>query len=135
MFSKSLTSTLAAATIGLGALMATATLASADDIRAKVGYYNGHGHIEFRYGDRPRVIKRKHRQHAICHPGKAVWKAERQGVRHARVQRVNHRVVVVKGRKHGSKIKVAFHRDSPRCAVAWVKGEPRHGGHRRGYRY
>lgn len=133
MFTLNLAKTLAVATLGIATLAGATTLANAHDVRGHVGYSHKHGQFELRFGHQPRVIKRAPRHHGTCRPGRAVRKAERHGLRKVRVQRVNHRVVVVKGRKRGGQVRVAFHRDSPRCNVAWVKrgfGHGRHGGYR-----
>jgi len=130
MFTRKLTKSLAVAALGITTLAGATTLSSAHDIRGHVGYSHKHGHVELRFGHQPRVIKRAPRHHGICRPGHAVLKAERRGLRRISVQRVNHRVVVIKGRKHGAKVKVAFYRDSPRCRVAWVKRSNHHGGYR-----
>jgi hypothetical protein len=72
--------------------------------------------------------KRKFSRH-ICSPGEAVHKARKLGLRRAEINRVNHRLIVVSGRKHGERIVVGMERKSRHCEIAFVRG-----GHR-GYRF
>lgn len=139
MLKKSLIAGFATLALGLGMIASAPAQANAGTVELYLGgpsggIYVGSGHRNRHYrGHRshsPRNYHRPRHRAQFCHPGRAVNKAERRGIRHARVDRVNHRFVVVKGRKRGSKIKMAFYRDAPRCEVAWVKRKPG-----RGYRY
>lgn len=102
-----------------------------------------HGSLTIDNGRRHRGhYKPKKRQHvSICKPGKALHKARGIGVRSAHVDRVGKRYVIVKGRKRGSMVKVAFDRRGRRCNIAWVDRTPiYHGryydqGHGYGGRY
>ena len=53
---------------------------------------------------------------ARCTAGRAVHKASRIGVRHARVVWSNHRIIKVRGRKHGHRVTVNFGR-APSCPI------------------
>ncbi len=138
MLKKSTLTALASAVVGLGMLFITPTLASAGVGGGSVGYSHGNTHVELRIGHGPRVIKRKHGHREYhdrtCRPGKAVYNAERHGLRDAHIGRIGHRFIVVTGRQRGHFVKMGFDRHSPRCSLAWVKSEPRY-HHRRGYGY
>lgn len=51
-----------------------------------------------------------------CSVRRALNKAHRMGVRHARVRIANHRVIKVKGRSHGHRVRIVFAR-APGCPV------------------
>ncbi|BCH23816.1 hypothetical protein [Mesorhizobium sp. L-8-3] len=51
-----------------------------------------------------------------CSPDRALWKAERMGVRRARIEDVNRRSITVRGRSRGERIRVTFGR-SPSCPI------------------
>lgn len=53
---------------------------------------------------------------ARCTTNRAVHKASRFGVRHARVVWSNHRVIKVRGRKHGHRVTINFGR-APSCPI------------------
>lgn len=74
-----------------------------------------------------------HQYVSVCKPRKALRKARKIGVRHAHVDRVGSRFVIVKGRKRGSTVKIAFERRSRRCNVAWVDRTPVYYGRQNGY--
>ena len=59
---------------------------------------------------------RHHRRPALCTAGQAVRKASRFGVRHAHVQRVNRRSILVGGRSRHGHARVRFAR-APGCPV------------------
>lgn len=129
MIKKLIPAGFAAIVLGFGLVGASPADANAG---GRVVLHGDNGSLYFSIGQGPRsgVSHRRHHKHArVCRPGKAVHKAERRGIRHARIHRVNGRFVVVKGRKRGHKVKMAFYRDSRRCEVAWVKRK------HRGYRY
>ncbi len=82
---------------------------------------SGHSHWRGPRGGRPHnwgngrrhnPIARAHR----CSPRRALNKARRMGVRNARIGRVNHRVIKVRGRSHGYRVKIVFAR-APGCPV------------------
>jgi hypothetical protein len=106
----------AAGLIGIGALAAVPASAQADGFYFGIGGGHPGAGIYFHYGppawhSRPPVW---HRQ--TCTPRRAVWKAERMGVRHAHVRRVNARVIVVRGRDHYGPVVIRFAR-APGCPV------------------
>lgn len=75
------------------------------------GHGPRHGHFSFYYGPRaPRHFQRR------CSVRKAVRKASRWGVRHARVVWANHRAIKVRGRKHRHRVVIKFGR-APGCPV------------------
>lgn len=132
MLKKSMIAGFATLALGLG-IAVTAPISAANAGNYNLSINGGDGHLRIRSGKRHYHGDRHYRHHRrMCRPGRAVHKAEHRGVRHARVDRVNNRFVIVKGRKRGNKIKIAFYRDGPRCEIAWVKRK-----HRRnhGYRY
>jgi hypothetical protein len=51
-----------------------------------------------------------------CTPGRALNKAERMGIRRARIADVSRRTISVVGRSHGDRVHVTFAR-APRCPV------------------
>ena len=51
---------------------------------------------------------------------RALRKARNMGIRRAHVVRVNHRKIVVAGRRHGNRTIVGFAR-APRCPVRFVR--------------
>ncbi|MGB7286010.1 MAG: hypothetical protein WBC71_03675 [Salaquimonas sp.] len=124
---KTLIAGLATLALGLGlSFGAPITSAQAGSLNLYVtgnGVYIG-GHKQRNYNGH-----RSQRRHAVCEPGRAVYKAERRGIRHARIDRVNPRFVVVKGRMYGDRITAGFYRDSRRCELAWVKESRSHRKH------
>lgn len=120
--------TLMAVVIGLGAFginAATATQAQASHVDVGIyfdggsfgfGFNNGHGHGHYGHGHhRPHRYTRR-----ACNSRKALRKARRMGVRHAGVTHRSRRSVVVKGWKHGHRIKVRF-ANQRRCPVVSVR--------------
>lgn len=94
------------------------------------------GNHQRRHGKTIRKHHKPRRHYAVCQPGKALHKARDIGVRRAHVDRVGHKYIIVKGRKRGSQVKVAFERRSRRCNVAWVDRTPiYYGGHNHGNHY
>lgn len=75
--------------------------------------------LEFGHGPRYKR-KRNLRRHHTCSPRRALNKAQRRGVRHAHIRRINHRGVVVAGRKRGERVVIGFanHRS---CPVRFVR--------------
>ena len=70
-------------------------------------------------GDADRVHYRRDRyqgHHRVCTPGRALDKAERIGLRHARVVDVDRRTIEVRGHKRGHRVNVTFGR-SPNCPI------------------
>jgi len=131
MFTKIFPTSLATLALAAALTGVVPTAANAQHFSTKIGYGHDKGRIELyigKYGQKNhyRGKKKKHRGHySVCRPGHAVHKAERRGLRHARIGTVNNRFVIVKGRHHGSKVRVAFYRNSGRCDVAWIKRSKR----------
>ncbi|MEM8749042.1 MAG: hypothetical protein AAGF28_01985 [Pseudomonadota bacterium] len=122
MFTQIIKSTLIAATIAGGALVASSQSASAHHVSGGI-FFDGSG-IHFGIGDRGfgkrRHFDRGYGHRRTCRPGKAVRKARNRGVRRARIVRVNRRGVVVAGRKWGERVIIGFgkHRS---CPVRFVR--------------
>ncbi len=67
------------------------------------------------YGDRYRDAQRFDRS---CTPDRALYKAERMGIRRARIANVGRRTIDVVGRsRHGNRVVVTFDRRDRRCGV------------------
>lgn len=114
MFAKLKTAALAAL-IGLGAVAAIPATAQADNIY--LNYGNRHGGIGMQVGDYDRVDYRRHdRRYRECTPNRAIEKAERNGLRRARVVDVSRRTITVAGRKWGERVRMTFSR-APNCPV------------------
>lgn len=110
------------AIVGVSALAGMAATAQAEGLylnfgergQSRVGVYDG--------DDGPRHVGRwdrweRDRRHGReCTPGHALDKAERLGVRRARIIDVNRRTIDVAGRRHGDRVVVTFAR-APHCPV------------------
>lgn len=119
MFAKLKTAALSAL-IGLGAIAAIPATAQADNIY--LNYGNGQSGFGVQIGDYGRVDYRRNdrrwddRRYRECTPNRALDKAERNGVRRARVVNVNRRTITVAGRKWGERVQMTFAR-APNCPV------------------
>lgn len=127
MLNKKITSGLFAILVGIGVSVAGTNAANAGNIDIQLGVQGPNGSIYVSGGHKKHRKHKRHldhyayHDHHVCRPGRAVHKAERRGLRHVRIKRIGDRFVVVKGRRHGRSIKIAFYRDTHRCEVAWVK--------------
>ena len=92
-----------AAILGLGAFAATP--AAADSLTIGFGHHGG-VHVSGHYGSGG-YYGHGH-GHPGCSPWRAVDKAERMGVRRARVVDAGRRGVVVRGHRWGGPVKVVF---------------------------
>jgi len=106
------------AMIGLTALSALPAAAQAEGLYLNFG--NGHGRAGVVFGDDDgyRSVGRFHGRdgrHA-CTPDRALEKAERMGLRRARIVDVSRRTITVAGRQYGDRVHVTFAR-APRCPV------------------
>ncbi len=115
---------------GVGLALSIPASAGAASLGFEFGIGGGKGH--FLLGS-PHCRHHGFRHHGgrrfnTCSPGEAIHKARRMGLRHARIDRIGHRFVMVDGRGHGSHLEVAFIKRSWNCSVAWVQRERR--GHR-----
>jgi len=98
------------AVIGLGGIAAIPATAQADGLYINFGG-NGPGYatsVQYRGHDRHHGWHRDHRRPAACTAGRAINKAERMGIRRARVVDANRRVVKVAGRKYNQRVMVTF---------------------------
>ncbi len=131
MLRKSLIASLAASILGLSALTLAPVSANAASVELRLGSHERGPSIVVRDNRDKRHYRdnRRHHRANICEPGRAVHEASRNGVRHAQVKRIDHRFIVVDGRKRGDRINIAFYRDGASCDVAWVKKAGR-GGYR-----
>jgi hypothetical protein len=87
--------------ISLGAIAGTTSTAAARGPDVGFGIYFGTPGHHYYSGHR-------HHDRRGCFPGQALRKAERHGVRHARIVRADHRRVVVKGRHHRHQVRMVF---------------------------
>ncbi|MEQ1943234.1 hypothetical protein ABMA32_12530 [Mesorhizobium sp. VNQ89] len=120
------------ALIGLGALAAVPAAAQAQgayleyDAGNGVGIgmeFGGYDRADYRHGPRwddrrdDRWDRRDDRRYdRRCSPDRAVDKAERYGLRRARVVDVSHRTITVAGRKWGERVHMTFAR-APNCPI------------------
>lgn len=117
------------AMIGLGAIAAVPATAQAEGLYLNygTGHRSGVGiGVQFgdydRYDDRYDYRDYRHdwrhdrRYNRFCTPNRALNKAERLGVRRARVVDVDRRTIEVAGRKYGERVRITFAR-APNCPV------------------
>ncbi|RUV66638.1 MAG: hypothetical protein EOR30_15145 [Mesorhizobium sp.] len=98
------------ALIGLGTLAAIPATAQADSIYLgfgnnddpRVGVYTGDDDYFYRERRRERDWRRS------CSPNRALYKAERMGLRRARIIDVSRRTVKVAGRQYGDRVVIVF---------------------------
>ena len=108
---KTLKTAAFSALIGLGAFAAVPAVAQAD------GIYLNFGHSGPRFGtydgDRrqPREWRRESDWRRSCSPERALDKAERMGLRRARVVDVSRHTIKVAGRKYSDRVVVVFGRE------------------------
>jgi hypothetical protein len=116
MFAKFKTAALSAL-IGLGTLAAIP--AQAEGLYLNYGGRHSGVGIGVQIGDYDRVDYRDHYRRDYrrgCTPYRALNKAERMGIRRARVVDVDRRTIEVAGRKWGERVRVTFAR-APHCPV------------------
>lgn len=101
--------------IGLASLAAMP--AEADGVHVRFG--DRHDHVRFGIflgdGERMRGREFRHTEHR-CTPERALDKAERIGIRRARIDYIRHRSIGIVGRSRGDWIRVTFAR-GPNCPV------------------
>ena len=100
------------AIVGLGALAATAATAQADGIYLNFGDPSG-GRPGVYAGSRETGMRNWHRdrERRSCSPDRALDKAERMGLRRARIVDVGRHTIKVAGFKYSSRVTVVFGRD------------------------
>lgn len=110
------------AMVSLGVLAAIPATAQAHHLHHGGGagfgiWFGDGGHSYWRYDRRPRHWGHGPRRgrHG-CSVRRALNKAHRMGVRHARVRLANHNVIKVKGRSRGHRVRIVFAR-APGCPV------------------
>jgi hypothetical protein len=121
MFATLKTATLSAM-IGLGAIAAMPAAAQAEGVYLNFGDRHDDARFGLYFDDGDRVDyrgdyrdDRRHNRRA-CTAGRALDKAERLGIRRARVVDVGRRSIEVVGRKHGDRVRVSFGR-APNCPI------------------
>lgn len=126
MLSKIKTAALSAM-IGFSALAAVPVTAQADGLYLNLGQGspNVGVYIQDRDGRRDNRWDNRHdnrwgrpggRWDRACSPDRAMDKAERMGLRRARIVDVNRRSITVSGRKYGERVAITFAR-APNCPV------------------
>jgi hypothetical protein len=140
MITKTVKSLALAFIISIGGMAASSGTANAGSVQVDFrfdgpGLYFSSGRSHYRdhrsrrqYRDHP--SRRQYRDHRYrddygyrrrtCKPGRAYRKARRMGIRDAHIVRVNRRVIVLKGYKHGYSTRVKFSR-SRHCPVISVR--------------
>jgi len=123
MLKKIIPTSIGAVALALSLSFGAPTVANAGNLT--LSFSNDHGRIDIGkgYNDRDRHHTKRYRS---CKPRKAVRKARHFGVRRAHIDRVGKRFIIVKGRKRGKRVEVAFKRRSPYCKVAWIERSHRH---------
>jgi hypothetical protein len=107
------------AVIGASALMAIP--AQAEDLYLNFGGRDGVG-VQLGDGDSANYRRHDERRYSErrnnrgCSEGRALDKAERMGLRRARVTDVDRRTIEVSGRKRGDRVTVIFAR-APNCPI------------------
>jgi hypothetical protein len=107
------------ALVGFGALAAVPATAQADGIYLNFGGHDGHRFGVYSGGrdDGVRRVRRGENwdgdwnRRSFCSPGRALDKAERMGLRRARIVRADRRTVRVAGFKYGTRVTVVFGND------------------------
>ncbi|MCX7303688.1 MAG: hypothetical protein NTV73_05010 [Hyphomicrobiales bacterium] len=122
MFNRFKNATLSAI-IGLGTLAAIPPTAQADGVYLNYGTGHHGAGIGMQVGEYDRADYRYRDEYRGgrhsgwgCTPYRAVDKAERYGVRRARVVDMNHRSITVAGRKWGNYVRMTFGRE-PSCPI------------------
>lgn len=116
MFASLKTAALSAA-IGLGALASVPATAQADDLYFSFGGDRGGPRAGVYIGDgRDRGDYRREYRRVGCSPDRALDKAERMGLRRARVVDVDRRTIEVSGRQYGDRVRVTF-ANAPGCPI------------------
>lgn len=113
------------ALVGLGALAAVPATAQADGMylnfgqgEPRVGVYVGDSNRGRGWDDDRRGYHDR-RWDRYCSPDRALDKADRMGVRRARVVDVDRRTISVVGRKYGERIRLTFARSQGCPIVRW----------------
>ncbi|WP_336056856.1 hypothetical protein [Nitratireductor sp. CH_MIT9313-5] len=102
------------AVMGLGSIAAMPTAAKADGIYFSFG--SDGSRSGFYVGDRGRHYRPAPRRYRACTPHRALRKAERLGMRRARITRANRNIIRVTGRTRYGRDSIVFAR-APHCPV------------------
>ena len=110
-------------TAAVSAMVAFSTLAAIPATAQAEGLYlnfggkhDGFGVVIGQDGQRWHKRDRWDRRPARCTPDQALDKAERIGVRRARIADVDNRTITVSGRSRGDRVYITFAR-APRCPI------------------
>ena len=112
------------ALIGITAITAVPATAEESGVYLNFGgrgdtgiYFHDDSRVQYHEDRRFHRDRRDYRDWSRrCTPGRALDKAERLGVRRARIADVSRRTITVVGRSHGDRAVVTFAR-APRCPV------------------
>ncbi len=115
MFSTLKTAVLSAM-IGLGGIAAMPAVAQADSLYLNFGGGYHQPGVGVYLGDGDRAYYRDRRPRRVCTPNRALNKAERLGIRRARIVDVGRRTIEVRGRQRGERVEVTFGR-GPNCPI------------------
>jgi len=110
------------AIIGLGTLAAMPSAAQADGLYLNFGGYNQSGvGVQFGGSDNAHYRHNRYdrRNYRACTPNRALDKAQRLGLRRARVVDVNRHTIKIAGRKHGDRVRLTFGRAAHCPIVRW----------------
>ena len=115
---RTLKTTILSAMIGLTALAGLPAAAQAEGLYLNFG---GHQRPGVYFGNDARPVRLSRPRPPSdrgrgCSPERALNKAERMGLRRARVVDVSRRTITVAGRQYGDRVRVTFAR-APRCPV------------------
>ena len=114
----------------LGFFTLAAMPAQADSLQFRFGDRHDDSRFGLYLGDNERAYRRDRyrddyrdeyrdeyrRSERRCTPERALYKAQRMGIRRARVDDVSRRTIDIVGRQHGDRVRVTFAR-APRCPV------------------
>ena len=101
----------------LGLSTLAAIPAQADSLYLGLGDRHNETRLGIHIGPSGRYNEREYRKtQRSCTPARALEKAQRIGIRRARIDYVNRRTIGVVGRSHGDQVRVTFAR-APRCPV------------------
>ncbi len=116
------------AVVGLSVLASVPATAQAHQVQVGGGgagfgiWFGDSGHSQWRHGHRrhrhwdKRHHNRRHGHVRRCSVRRAINKAHRMGVNRPRVRFANERVIKIKGRSHGHRVRILFSR-APGCPV------------------
>lgn len=117
MLKKIIPTSIGSMVVAAGLMLAAPVTANAGQIT--FSYTHGKGHVSV--GSNYHKYHKPRRSYKKCSPRSAVRKAKRHGVRHAHIERVGKRFIIVNGYKRRAPVEIAFERRSRHCNVAWFE--------------